>query len=87
MLLYLKVKPNQRFDRIEQTTEGWQVRLHAPAVDGKANDHLISYLSDVLKLPKSAIQLKKGLTNKFKCLEINCEETLVLKVLELESKK
>ncbi|MBK6989920.1 MAG: DUF167 domain-containing protein [Bacteroidia bacterium] len=87
MLLYLKVKPNQRFDRIEQTTEGWQVRLHAPAVDGKANDHLISYLSDVLKLPKSAIQLKKGLTNKFKCLEINCDETTVLEMLELESKK
>jgi uncharacterized protein len=87
MLLYLKVKPNQRFDKIEQTSEGWQVRLHAPAVDGKANEHLIAYLSKVLDLPKSAILLKKGLTNKFKCLEINCEETLVLKVLELESKK
>ncbi len=87
MLLYIKVKPNQRFDKIEQTADGWQVRLHAPAVDGKANDHLIDYLSEILNLPKSAIQLKKGLTNKFKCLEINCDEVMVLKVLELESKK
>jgi uncharacterized protein len=87
MLLYVKVKPNQRFDKIEQTPEGWQVRLKAPAVDGKANEHLIAYLSEVLDLPKSLIQLKKGLTNRFKCLEINSDEESVLKVLETESKK
>ncbi len=87
MLLYVKVKPNQRFDKIEKTPEGWQVRLHAPAVDGKANEHLIAYLAEVLKIPKSKIELKKGQTNKFKCLEINSSEENVLKVLELESQK
>ncbi|MFZ7115886.1 MAG: DUF167 domain-containing protein [Bacteroidota bacterium] len=87
MLLYLKVKPNQRFDKIEQTPEGWQVRLKAPAVDGKANENLINYLSEVLDLPKSAIRLKKGQTSKFKCLEINLEEERVVKLLDAESKK
>ena len=87
MLLYLKVKPLQRSDKIEQTPEGWQVRLKAPAVEGKANENLINYLSDVLDLPKSAILIKKGLTNKFKCLEINQEEEIVIKVLDAESKK
>lgn len=87
MLLYLKVKPNQRSDKIEQTPEGWQVRLKAPAIDGKANEHLINYLSDVLDLPKSAILLKKGQTSKFKCLEIDLSEELVIKLLEAESKK
>ena len=87
MLLYLKVKPNQRSDKIEITPEGWQVRLKAPAVDGKANEHLIHYLSDVLDVPKSAIVLKKGLTSKFKCLEVNLAEELVSKVLDAESKK
>lgn len=87
MLLYVKVKPNQRFDKIEQTPEGWQIRLKSPAVDGKANENLILFLSDLLDLPKSAIQLKKGLTNPFKCLEINSSEETVLKVLEKESKK
>ncbi len=87
MLLYLKVKPNQRSDKIEQTPEGWLVRLKAPAIDGKANEHLINYLSDVLDLPKSAILLKKGQTNKFKCLEIDLSEELVIKLLEAESKK
>ena len=87
MLLYLKVKPLQRSDKIEQTPEGWQVRLKAPAVEGKANENLINYLSDVLDLPKSAILIKKGLTNKFKCLEINQEEEIVIKVLDAESKR
>ena len=87
MLLYIKVKPNQRFDKVELTSEGWQFRLKAPAMDGKANEHLVNYLSEILNIPKSAIQLKKGLTNKFKCLEINLEEQAVIKVLEAESKK
>ncbi|MBL0104452.1 MAG: DUF167 domain-containing protein [Bacteroidetes bacterium] len=85
MLLYLKVKPNQRFDKIEKTEDGWQIRLHAPAVDGKANDHLIAFLSKVFKIPKSAIALKKGQTAKFKCLEIQAEEGLILKRLEEEA--
>ena len=87
MLLYIKVKPNQRYDKIELTSEGWQFRLKATAVDGNANDHLIEYLSDVLNLPKSAILIKKGLTNRFKCLEINSDENTVIKVLDAESKK
>lgn len=87
MILHLKVKPNQRFDKIEQIPEGWQVRLHAPAVDGKANEHLIQYLAKTLKLPKSAIELKKGLTNKFKTLEIQAEEEFVIKVLTEEASK
>ena len=87
MLLYVKVKPNQRSDKIERTSDGWQIRLKAQAVDGKANEHLISFLSSLLGLPKSGIQLKKGLTNRFKCLEIDCDEDRVFKVLEKESEK
>lgn len=87
MLLYVKVKPNQRFDKVELTSEGWQIRLKAPAIDGKANEHLINFLSEILDLPKSKILLKKGQTNKFKCLEIDSEEERVLKVLEKESEK
>ncbi|MCX6292404.1 MAG: DUF167 domain-containing protein [Bacteroidetes bacterium] len=77
MILYVKVKPNQRFDRVEKSANDWQIRLKAPAVDGKANEHLIEYLSEVLDLPKSKIILKKGQTAKVKCLEIFAEEELV----------
>ena len=87
MLLYLKVKPNQRFNKVEKTTEGWQIRLNAPAVDGKANENLIGFLSTLLGIPKSGIVLKKGQTNRFKCLEIKEDEAVVLKVLEEEANK
>ena len=74
MLLYLKIKPNQRFDRVEGTKDQWLIRIKAPAVDGKANEYLVNFLSVILDLPKSKINLKKGQTNRFKCLEIDADE-------------
>ena len=82
MLIYLKIKPNQRFDKVEKVGNEWQIRLKAPAVDGKANEHLIEYLSEILNLPKSKINLKKGQTSRIKCLEITADEKTVLASLE-----
>jgi uncharacterized protein (TIGR00251 family) len=82
MLLFVKAKPNQRFDKVERVGAEWQIRLKAPAVDGKANEHLIEYLSEILKIPKSKINLKKGQTSRIKCLEIIADEKTVLETLE-----
>ena len=85
MVLYIKAKPNSRFDKVEKVGGNWQIRLKAPAVDGKANEHLIEYLSEVLDLPKSKILLKKGQTSKIKCLEILSQEKTVMEMLEKAS--
>ncbi len=77
MLLFVKIKPNQKFDKIEKLNGEWQIRLKAPAVDGKANEHLITYLSEVLDISKSSIVLKKGLTSRLKYLEINASKEVV----------
>jgi len=82
MLLFVKVKPNQRFDKVEKMGNEWQIRLKAPAVDGKANDHLVEYLAQILDLPKSKIILKKGLQAKHKCLEIFEDDAKVIEKLE-----
>lgn len=94
MLIYLKVKPNQRFDKVEKAkkepgTGGaeWQIRLKAPAVDGKANEHLVDYLSKILGLPKSRITLKKGQTARIKCLEITGDEQAILTALENQANR
>jgi hypothetical protein len=81
MIIYLKVKPNQRFDRMEKAGDTWQVRLNAPAVDGKANQRLVDFLSEVLDVSKSKIVLKKGHTARVKCLEIDLNEALVMNKL------
>lgn len=84
MILYVKVKPNQRFDKVEKIGKDWQVRLKAPAIDGKANEHLVEYMSGVLGVSKSKIILKKGHTAKIKCLEISLDEVLVINKLNEE---
>jgi uncharacterized protein YggU (UPF0235/DUF167 family) len=81
MLIYVKVKPNQRFDKVEKTGESWQIRLKALATDGEANEHLVEYLSEVLGLAKSRITIKKGHSARIKCLEIQLEEEKVFQKL------
>ena len=48
-----------------------KIRLAAPPVDGKANEALIRFIADTLKLPKSAINLKSGQTSRRKVLEVS----------------
>jgi uncharacterized protein (TIGR00251 family) len=85
MILYVKVKPNQRFDKVEKVGAEWHIRLKAPASEGKANENLVEYLSEVLNLSKSKIILKKGMTSRVKCLEIMMEENDVLSRLDKET--
>ena len=87
MLIYLKVKPNQRFNKVERVETGWQIRLKAPAIDGKANENLVEFLSELLKISKSKIVLRKGQTSRIKCLEIDANETVVLAILEASINK
>ena len=81
MKLYLKIKPNQRFNKVEQDGLDWIIRLAAPAVDGKANQQLVNYLSEVIGIAKSKIQLVKGNTARIKCIEIDAEQELVISKL------
>ena len=47
-----------------------KIKLQAQPVEGKANEALIRYLADALSVPRSAITLTHGQTNKRKLLEI-----------------
>lgn len=47
-----------------------KIKLHAQPIEGKANEALIRFLSDALGVPRSAIALTHGQTNKRKLLEI-----------------
>jgi len=47
-----------------------KIRLAAPPVDGKANEALIKFIAEALKLPKSAVNLKSGQTSRRKVLEV-----------------
>ncbi len=55
---------------------GWEenflkVKIRAIPAKGSANKELVTYLSSLLKLPKSRISLSKGLTSKIKQVHID----------------
>ena len=47
-----------------------RVRLHAPALEGRANEALIAWLSDALQLPRRAVVLQQGAASRRKRLVI-----------------
>jgi uncharacterized protein (TIGR00251 family) len=47
-----------------------RVRVHAPPVDGAANEAVIEALSDALDVPKRAVTIVSGETSRSKIVEI-----------------
>ena len=45
-----------------------KITLTAPPVDGKANGELCKFFADLLKIPKSSVELASGQTNRKKVL-------------------
>ena len=77
LLLSVKVQPKASKDEIIGIQDGaLKVRITAPPVDGKANRHLISYLSGVFKVAKSRIELIAGETGRNKRLRIRSPKLL-----------
>ena len=54
-----------------------KLKLAAQPIDGKANQALIAFLSKTLGVPKSAVNITYGLTNKRKLIEV-CAAGLTL---------
>jgi uncharacterized protein (TIGR00251 family) len=47
-----------------------KIKLQSPPVDGKANDCLIAFLSDLFDLSKSKIKIIRGETSREKTIHI-----------------
>jgi uncharacterized protein len=56
--------------------DGIKVKITAPPVEGKANDALIRFLSEHLKIPSSHIEILKGQHAREKTIRISGVETL-----------
>ena len=63
--------------------EALKIKLHAQPIEGKANEALVRFLSDVLSVPRSAIALTHGQTNKRKLLEVSAPALTPARVAEL----
>jgi uncharacterized protein YggU (UPF0235/DUF167 family) len=82
MILHVHLKPQKRFDRIEQQGDVWQISIRAKPQDNEANKYLIRYLSDILKLPLSAIRIKRGHSSRIKQIEIIADQKSIFEKLK-----
>jgi len=70
--LEVKVIPNAPRDEVA----GWmgpalKVRIHAPALDGRANEALAEFLAERLGLPRRAVTLVRGDKSRHKVVRID----------------
>lgn len=55
-----------------------KICLSAPPIDGRANEELIKFLSRTLDLPKSAVSIVSGETNRSKLIKCRILKSLFL---------
>ncbi|MDF2940069.1 MAG: hypothetical protein K0R66_711 [Gammaproteobacteria bacterium] len=71
LFLRLHVQPNSKKNEwLGLYGERLKLKLHAPAVDGKANQALIKFLAAFLKVKKSQLSLISGELSRDKLIKI-----------------
>jgi uncharacterized protein (TIGR00251 family) len=61
LLLSLRVQPRSRRDQfIGPQGDFYKVRITAPPVEGKANDHLLGFLAKAFGVHRSQVALESG---------------------------
>ncbi len=77
LLLRLVLQPKASRDQfVGLLGDELKVAITAPPVDGKANVHLIKFLSKQFKVAKGAITVEKGLLNRHKLVRIKSPKLL-----------
>ena len=70
--ILVRVHPNAARNKVVGVTDGvWQVRVSAPPVKGKANKELITFLSGILGVGKSQIDIIRGHTTRNKVIAVS----------------
>jgi uncharacterized protein (TIGR00251 family) len=72
LTLDLQVQPGAARDEwVGPHGDRLKVRISAPAVDGRANRHLIDYLAETFAVPRSRVTLLRGETGRAKTVRID----------------
>lgn len=77
LILHCHIQPNAAKDEIVGIHgDRLKVRITAPPVDGKANEHIIKWFSKLCKVPKSQINILQGELGRQKTLRIHAPQAL-----------
>ncbi|MCS0606574.1 DUF167 domain-containing protein [Massilia solisilvae] len=67
----VQITPNaKKTEVIGVLDDALKLKLAAQPIEGKANEALIKFLAGALKVPKSAIEITHGQTNKRKLVQV-----------------
>jgi uncharacterized protein (TIGR00251 family) len=68
----IKVRPRAKKNAITGTVgDALKISLTAPPVDGKANQAVIEFFSEIFKIPRSCITIASGETSQLKVIRIS----------------
>ncbi|MBI3501491.1 MAG: DUF167 domain-containing protein [Bacteroidetes bacterium] len=82
MQIHCIVKPQSKIDSVTVNPDNsLRIKIKAPPVNGKANEYLIEFLSEIFNLPKKNIQIVSGLTNSHKRINIAAEDSDIQKII------
>jgi hypothetical protein len=71
LIVNVRVQPRASKDEVAGALGGaLKIRLCAPAVENRANEALVEFLSNLLKTPKSAVRIQSGEHGRNKRVEI-----------------
>ena len=80
--LTLHIQPNARASGVAGLHgDALKIRIHAPAVDDKANAELIDFLHQWFKLPIQHIKIRQGARGRRKIVELNDAGPAIVNVL------
>jgi len=77
MNIEIKVIPNAKKREIIREGANFKVKLKSIARDGKANEELIEYLSELFMVRKSEIKIIRGEKDRRKVVSIPVEESVI----------
>lgn len=77
LVLQVQIQPRASSDAIAGVLgDRLKIRLTAPPVEGKANEHLIAWLARLFGVPKSQVILERGAGSKHKQVRIRSPKKL-----------
>jgi uncharacterized protein len=87
-ILSVRVTPKGSRNEILGVADGvLRLKIHAPPVDGQANDQTREYLSQLLGRPRTSIVLERGQTNRSKTFRIEgLSATAIIAALAIHSR-
>jgi uncharacterized protein (TIGR00251 family) len=68
----LTVSPGAaRSEIVGRHGDGWKVRVAAAPDRGRANDALVEFLAETLRLPQNRVRISSGYTSRRKLVEVD----------------